>query len=130
MEMCYNDKMIIPINCTSINDNEMEYLAGGLKISYQWAYQTKLGALAKAATVKAQFGWNNISLIDLAAEIFAHAYMYYRTGAFLAVARKLGFATSIANSILGGIDVVNGLDTACIGGIKRYNFYRVMYFSL
>lgn len=130
MEMCYNDVMVLPNKYAIIDSNEMVYLVGGLNISYHWSYQTKIGAAAKAAALKAQYSWSNISLYDLAAEIFAHAVLYYRTGAFLALARQLGFATSIANSILGGIDVQNGLDTARIAGVQRYHFYRTMYAAL
>ena len=130
MEMCYNSAMVLPSNYASISSNEMVYLTGGLNISYQWTYQTKIGAAVKAASVKSQYGWGRISTYDLAAEIFVHAVAYYRFGLVLAVARKLGFATSIANSILGGIDVQNGLDTARIAGVQRYHFYRVMYAAL
>lgn len=130
MEMCYNGVLVMPSNYAVVNDNEMEYLDGGLNISYRWSYQTKIGALAKAIAVKEQYGWNRISAYDLAAEIFVHAVVYYQFGLVLAVARKFGFAISIANSILGGIDVQNGLDTARIAGVQRYYFYRVMYAAL
>lgn len=118
----------MPTNYTIVTSNEMEYLNGGLNISYSWSYQTKVGAAIKAASIKAAYGWNNISTYDLAAEIYTHAFAYYRYGAYLALARSLGIATSVANSILGGIDVQNGLDTAkLVGGVKRYHFYRTFY---
>lgn len=127
MEMCYNGVLVLPSVCVSIDSIEMTYLTGGLNLSYQWTYQTKIGAAVKAAAVKAQYGWGRISTYDLAAEIFVHAVAYYRFGTILALARQLGFATSIANSILGGIDVQNGLDTARIAGVQRYHFYRALY---
>lgn len=127
MEMCYSNTLTLPSNYTVVNEGEMVYLTGGLNISYRWAYQTKIGAAAKAAAIKLQYGWNNISTYDLAAEIFVHAFAYYRFGLCLDLARELGFAESIANSILGGIDVENRLDTARIAGVQRYHFYRALY---
>lgn len=124
----YNNEVLkMPSNYVVMSEDDMTYLEGGLNLSYKWSYQTKLGACIKAASLKATYNWRNISTYDLAAEIFAHAFAYYRFGAFLKIASNLGFAKGVAASILGGIDVENKLDTATIGGIKRYYLYRAIY---
>lgn len=128
MKKTYGGTLVMPSSYSVMDNDEMVYVNGGLNLSYSWSYQTKIGAASKATSVKRQYGWNNISTYDLAAEIFVHAVAYYRFGVLLAVARSLGYATSIANSILGGIDVENKLDSKyLVGGIKRYQFYRAVY---
>lgn len=124
----HNDEVLkMPSNYIVVSEEEMTYLDGGLNLSYRWSYQTKLGASIKAASLKAAYNWRNISAYDLAAEIFTHAFAYYKFGVFLKIASNLGYAKGIAASILGGIDVENKLDTATIGGIRRYHLYRLVY---
>ncbi|MEE1281542.1 MAG: hypothetical protein UHK60_04705 [Acutalibacteraceae bacterium] len=128
MEMSYNGALVMPSNYVVVDANEMEYLDGGLTLSYKWSYSTKIGATNKAIALKNSKKWNNISTYDLAAEIYTHAFAYYNFGLFLVAARSLGFGTSVANSILGGIDVENKLDTKNLaGGVKRYQFYRAFF---
>lgn len=128
MEMCYDGALVMPGSYAIMNKDEMTYVDGGLNLSYRWSYQSKAGAAVKAVSLKNQYGWRNISTYDLVAEIFVHAVAYYRYGVFLAAARRCGFGTSIANSILGGIDVENKLDSKSLfGGVKRYQFYRAVY---
>lgn len=127
MEMTYGGALVMPSSYAMMDEEEMMYLDGGLNLDYKWYYQDKIGAAIGAAAIKEKYNWNNISTFDLAAEIFTHAIAYYDFGLLLAVAKGLGFATSIANSILGGIDVENKLDTKTICGVKRYYFYRAIY---
>ena len=127
MEMTYGGALVMPSSYAMMDEEEMTYLEGGLSLGYKWYYRQKVGAALSAAYIKEQYNWDNISVFDLAAEIFTHAVAYYDFGLLLAVARELGYATSLANSILGGIDVENSLDTKTIKGVKRYYFYRAVY---
>ncbi len=128
MEKSYKGALVMPNGYVDMNYEEIINVVGGLNLPYKWYYAKKTGAMAAAASLKNQYGWNNISTYDLGAEIFTHAYAYYNYGGFLALAASVGVGESAAKSILNGIDVENKLDTkTLVGGMKRYQFYRAFY---
>lgn len=123
----------LPKQFVVLNEEEQVITYGGETISYNPALATKAGALAFAGVYKSQKGWSNISLYDLAAEIFFHAALYYRGVG--AVAKLLSLAggtvgskaNQIANSLNNGIDVENHKDTATVAGVQRWVVYDAFY---
>ena len=133
MSNCLCATIDMPISYSLMDAEEMVYIDGGVTIDYNPSLGTKVGAMAYAAAYKIANGWNNISIYDLGAEIFFHAYLYYRgasvVGSLLSnVGGKIGeFGSSIAESIGNGIDVVDGRDTKKEFGIERWAIYDAFY---
>lgn len=123
--------LVLPSNYIKVNEEEMVYLTGGL--AYNISYATTGGAMVKAASMKLleSSKWNNISVGDLAAEIWFHAYAYYHLKPMQSLCSMLGFAglsnTGFWESLSNGIDLENGLDTKKEIGIPRYMIYRTTY---
>lgn len=131
-----NYELELPQNCSSINEEEMMYVDGGYydsgySIGYMPKYATTSGAFGTAGEIKNAFNWNNISQADLAAEIWFHAFAYYRGSELNAICASLGYNgiknTGFWKSLKNGIQIKNGLDDAVEFGIKRYQIFRVTY---
>ncbi len=123
--------LVLPKSYAEVCEEEMMYLTGGL--GYNLAYATTGGAMAKAASMKLleSSSWSNISVLDLAAEIWFHAYAYYHLKPMQSLCSMLGYS-GISNwriwkSLANGIDVQNGLDTEKEMGISRYVIFRATY---
>ncbi len=129
MDMCYDGALVMPSNYAVMDEEEMTYVEGGANISYNIFMRSRAYCTAFASGYRSGKGYTNISTYDLAAEIFAHAYAYYEWGGFVSLASSLGFSEvkSFKKSIMNGIDVKDGLDTAKICGIKRYTIFRAIF---
>ncbi len=119
----------LPQECFIMSEEEAAYIEGGLTIGYSSDMCTKKGAIKAATKVRNTYGWRNISVDDLAAEIFSHAFAYYKAGDFISIAAGLGITPvqSIQQSLSNGIDIENGLDMAVFAGRPRYEWYRKIY---
>ncbi len=134
MKVCYNESMVLPRNCVTMDEEEMCYVEGGETILYNPLYATKGGALLKAGSYISQMKWKNIKCVELAMEIYFHAMAFYNGAAFLNACSLLGYSVSgIKNSgfwksLADGINVENGVDTRILyGKVKRYNAYAAFY---
>ena len=129
MEMTYGGALVMPSSYAMMDEEEMMYLEGGL--AYSPVMRVKSGCAGYAIGLKLGGSYSKIDHYSLAAEIYTHALLYYRFGVFMQVAIQAGIASGIvlemANSILDGINLQNGLDTRKIKGISYYEVYNLMY---
>lgn len=125
-----NLQMILPSNCKVMGINEMLIADGGTTIAYEPSFCTIDGATAKAQSLIQENGWTNISVKDLSAEIWCHSFAYYKGGPMVDIMKKLGLdvtGTSVWQSVSNGIDVIDGLDTATVGGVPRHAIYKACF---
>ena len=110
--MCYDGALVMPSSYAVMNEEEMMYLEGGYAIQQSIMFLNKTFVKMYALSLKTINGWNNISIYDLAAEIYSHALAYYSGGWLLKIAAGLG-ASKAANYLksLKVIDVENGRDS-------------------
>lgn len=130
MEMCYEGALAMPSSYAVMKEEEMTYVEGGYKVNYNSAFRTKLCCWDFANKLVASKKVKNISVYDVAAEIYTHAFAYYNFSLLLCVASSAGCgaAARAFKSVMNGIDIDNGVDKQqLIGGMKRYQFYRTAY---
>lgn len=123
-------QMILPKNSEVIAEVEMINIDGGATIAYDPSYCTIAGATAKAKALISENGWSNISVEDLSAEIWCHSFAYYAGGPMVEIMKKAGLdltGTSVWKSVSNGIDVIDGLDTATVGGVPRHSIYKACF---
>lgn len=130
MDMCYNGVLVMPSNYAVMDEEEMTYVEGGVTLSYSFAMRSKTNCMAIAATTRLINGYWRIGTANMAAEIYAHAFVYYNFGLALSIANAAGiggFVKRMRDSIMNGIDLENGLDTKITLGIPRYVAYNTLY---
>lgn len=130
MEICYDGALVMPSSYAAMDEEEITYVEAGYKVAYNTGFRSKLGCVGYATALVNSHKVKNISIYDVAAEIYTHAFGYYQGGLFLAIATKIGMkqAASIFKSLNDGIDIDNGVDTKTLcKGVKRYQLYRALY---
>lgn len=127
MRKQYDGKLTMPESYNVVSNNDMEYLEGGQHIPYRLSYATTIGAYNAAKKYRKDFGFKKISVSDMAAEIFTHSIAAYNMGLLLWGLSKLKYTSAFAQSLLNGIDVIDGLDTRKKFGITYYKAYRAIY---
>ena len=126
MEMCYDGTLVMPESYAMLDEDSMKDIEGGISLSYHWTMRTKASCLTLASKIISNNNFHNIGKVDLAAEIYTHAFLYYSAPGALLVAASVGYGDHV-KSIVDGIDIEDGLDTAKISGVPRYMIYRAMY---
>ena len=128
--MSYDGTLVMPSSYAVMDEEEMTYVEGGVNLPYSFAMRSKTNCMAIAATTRVLNGYWKISTANMAAEIYAHAFVYYNFGLALSIATAAGiggFVRSMHNSIMNGIDLENGLDTQITLGIPRHVAYNTLY---
>ncbi len=95
-----NYGLVLPKNYVSINETEMEYIDGGLQIWLNSSYLNKSNCYSCGTRYA---GFNGLSALDIAQEIYAHAVAYYASPFAL-----LGYSVQIA-ALTGPIGVAGSL---------------------
>ena len=134
MDMCYEGTLVMPSSYAVMNEEEMTYVEGGapetVTLRFNPIMRSKTGCRAIALKTQIQYGYWGISTESLAAEIYAHAYIFYSYRRCLNVAVGLGMGgvfASLHESISDGIQLQNKLDDARECGVPRYLFYQALY---
>ena len=126
MTSVVNRNLVMPTSCVILNEEEMTYTQGGGEISYNNLMRSKVSCAALATKIVYDEKLKNISTYDLAAEIYAHTFLYYDASAALGILILAGYKDK-AMSVLNGISYEDGLDTRTIGGVPYYKIYRTLY---
>ena len=95
MEMCYNGALVMPSSYAVMDENEMQYVDGGVDpLPMKRGYLNKSTCIATAAKYTAATG---LSQMRIAKEIYAHAVMYYAsTTALVGYGVKLAAMLGVA----------------------------------
>jgi hypothetical protein len=128
MEMIYDGALVMPSGCAMIDEEEMTYLlGGGSNLPYSRLMLSKASCLVFGVDLHKKY--SKVSAVDIAAEIFTHAYIHYNYSGFLKLASKAGMkkAGEVLASTDDGIYIDNSLDKKKIYGIERYQIYRAVY---
>lgn len=100
----------MPRNYVSLTEEEMTYVDGGYQIQQSRDFLRKAYCLGYATNLKSKLHWNNISTADLAAELYAHAVVWYSPITKVGDLVGLSFAKSFRSSAQ-VIDVENKPDS-------------------
>ena len=74
--LCYDGALVMPREFAVMDEEEMTYTEGGKTIAYRIHYAATSGAMTAAALFHLKGQFKGLSLYDLAAEIWFHAYAY------------------------------------------------------
>lgn len=132
MKTCYSETMVLPKNCMVMDEEEMCYVEGGdsCTLEYSSKMRNKLGCISAAKNAIKMHSIKNLGVSDAAAEIYAHALLYYNRAIFAAGLGAMGLShvdPSKFNSILDGINLEDKKDDRIISGVYYYQIYNFMY---
>ena len=98
--MTYDGVMVMPRNCMAMTTDEMTYVEGGLQLYVNVAMLARPYCLALGATYAGTAG---LSAGRIAAEIYAHARLYYGS---VAVAALAGAAAQSLSAVSTAINYI------------------------
>ncbi|MCR5518512.1 MAG: hypothetical protein K6F17_08085 [Lachnospiraceae bacterium] len=131
MEMCYDGALVMPREFAVMDEEEMTYTEGGKTIAYRIHYAATSGAMTAAALFHLKGQFKGLSLYDLAAEIWFHAYAYYSALPMASLCSVLGYDgienTKLWRSLKNGIDIGSTKDCEKEFGVCRYVIFRAAY---
>ena len=127
MEQKNENKLLMPHNYHAINGEEMQYIEGGNTFSFKCteAYKNKVNCYNYANAVIRYHGITGMTQLEVAAEIYAHAQIYYfirsiqTNKIFTESIRDAVFADLLRRAEM--IDVESGGDTR-LGFKQAYNW--------
>ncbi len=80
MDMCYDGTLVMPSSYAVMEEDEMNYVEGGVSLSMKKDYLNKNVCLSVASNYTQKTG---LSRSRIAKEIYGHAVMYYASPALL-----------------------------------------------
>ncbi len=109
MEMCYDGALVMPTSYAVMDEDEMRYLKGGVNIYMYKELLDKQHCIALSQSIQRLYGYYNISVMDIAKELYGHAYVYYK----LPILNKIPVKSvnSIYKSAANGADIGNARDS-------------------
>lgn len=117
--MSYTAALKMPSSYAVMNEEEMTYLeGGGIRIPNSRAYLNKSACQQLAAEYVRYGVVTGMTSLEVAQEIYAHAYVYYNWQ----VLKHIPIASSIYKSAADGIDLENEGDTPV-----RKAFYAMVW---
>lgn len=97
----------LPSKFYLLDTEAMAEICGGVNLGMFPGYLDKTKATEKAKEVIRNYGWTNVTVDQLAKEIYGHAAIYYKA-AFLS--KIWGLNEGVYQHAANGVDVVNGVD--------------------
>lgn len=104
-----NVGLVMPSNCVIMDNEEMQYLDGGVNIGMTKNYLNKDTCLYVAAQWVHGSNWKNVTVAQIAHEIYGHAVGYYNwSGVLKAIPDLKG--GSFYDHVADGVDINNSVD--------------------
>ncbi len=124
-----NQQMILPSKCETLDGDVMELInGGGVQLSYTKGYLSKSVCIADAKMLVQSGAVKNMTISDVAAEIYAHAKIYYSLQPIISLGATLG--VDFCESLADGIDIEDHKDNRTFMGHYYYEYFNDIYNNL
>lgn len=122
MKNVCNAAIVMPSNYSIMDEEEMTYITGGFRMEILSTFTSKSVCMQWATKLIDHRTIKRMTYQELAEEIYAHAYIYFKYKQLPAFIKNNSYTKSIFNSAINGIDLAHGGDTP---GRKR--FYKLVW---